>query len=131
MKLFESPNYLMKVHDDLLIEFLVRKNATLQACDVWASREQSLSYISGQKFLVLFEGDHNANISGDARRAGASALYAEHVAAVAIYSPRSYERIMSSLYLKINKPITPTRFFEKREEAIAWLRLQNPLRLQA
>ncbi len=114
----------MHVHDDLLIEFIIKKNRTLQATDVWTSRDQSVEYMPGKKFLVLLEGEENANISGDARRAGASMEYAKHVAALAIYSSRSYEKVMGSLFLKINKPVVPMRFFDNRDEALAWLRAQ-------
>lgn len=124
MKTFETRSYVMTVHDDLLIEFNIKKNVTLQETDVWTSRDQSVDYIPGKKFLVLFEGEENANISGDARRAGASIEYSKHVAALAMYSPKSYEKIMGSLFLKINKPIVPMRFFDDRDEAIAWLRKQ-------
>lgn len=124
MKTFETRSYIMNVHDDLLIEFKIKKNITLQETDVWTSRDQSVDYLPGKKFLVLIEGEENANVSGDARRAGASAGYAGHVAALAIYSPKSYEKIMGSLFLKINKPVVPMRFFDDRDEAIAWLRKQ-------
>lgn len=121
MKTFETNAYTMTVHDDLLIEFKVKKNVTLQEKDVWESREQSVNYITGQKFKVLFEGDENANVSVDARRAGASKEYAGHVAALALYSNKLHERIIGNLFLKINKPFVPTRFFDNRDEAIAWL----------
>jgi hypothetical protein len=124
MKTFETLNYLMNVHDDLLIEFKVKKNITLQEPDVWKSRDQSVEYIPGKKFLVLFEGDENSNVSGDARRAGASAKYADHVAALAIFSNKGYDNIIGSLFLKINKPHVPTKFFDDRDEAIAWLKSQ-------
>jgi hypothetical protein len=124
MKTFETNAYHMNVHDDLLIEFKVKKNITLQEEDVWKSRDESVEYIPGKKFFVLFEGDENSNISGDARRAGASVKYAEHVAALAIFSNKSYEKIIGSLFLKINKPYVPTRFFDDRDEALAWLKSQ-------
>jgi len=125
MKTFDTRSYLMHVHDDLLIEFRIKKNKTLQATDVWTSRDQSIEYMPGKKFLVLLEGEENAHISGDARRAGASMEYGQHVAALAIYSQKSYEKIMGSLFLKINKPVVPMRFFDDRAEAIAWLREQT------
>lgn len=124
MKTFETLAYLMNIHDDLLIEFKVKKNITLQEHDVWKSRDESVEYIPDKKFFVLFEGDENSNISGDARRAGASAKYTDHVAALAIFSSKSYEKIIGSLFLKINKPHVPTKFFDDRDEAIAWLKNQ-------
>lgn len=122
MKTFETDAYIMTIHDDLLIEFKIKKNTTLQASDVWRSRDESVEYIPGKKFFVLIEGEENSNISGDGRRAGASLEYTKHVAALAIYSNKPYENIMGSLFLKINKPIVPTKFFDNKEEAIAWLK---------
>ncbi|MES2133645.1 MAG: STAS/SEC14 domain-containing protein [Bacteroidota bacterium] len=122
MRTFETDAYIMHVHDDLLIEFKVKKNTTLQASDVWKSRDQSVEHMPGKKFFVLIEGDDNSNISGDARRAGASLEYTKHVTALAIYSNKSYENIIGSLFLKVNKPIVPTKFFDNRDEAITWLK---------
>ncbi|MBC7695097.1 MAG: STAS/SEC14 domain-containing protein [Burkholderiales bacterium] len=123
MKTFDTHAFMMNVHEDLLIEFKVKKNINLQASDVWESRDLSVNHIPGKKFYVLFEGDDDAEISGDARRAGASEEYSKHVAALALYSNKSYERIIGSLFLKINTPKVPTKFFDNREEAIAWLRI--------
>lgn len=122
MKTFETNAFLMTVHDDLLIEFKVKKNVNLQASDVWESKDLSVNYIPGKKFYVLFEGEEDAEISGDARRAGASEEYTHHVAALAIYSNKLHEKIIGSLFLKINKPKLPTKFFDSREEAINWLK---------
>lgn len=122
MKTFETKAFLMTIHDDLLIEFKVKKNIILQASDVWESRDLSVNYIPGKKFYVLFEGEEDAEISGDARRAGASEEYTRHVAALALYSSKLHEKIIGSLFLKINKPKLPTKFFDNREDAIDWLK---------
>lgn len=125
MKTFETKAFTMTIHDDLLIEFSVKKNINLQASDVWESRDMSVNYMPGKKFFVLFEGDEDASVSGEARRAGASEEYTEHVAALALYSNKAYERIIGSLFLKINKPLVPTEFFDNREHAIAWLKIKQ------
>ncbi len=122
MKTFETPAFLMTVHDDLLIEFKIKKNINLQASDVWESRDLSINYIPGKKFYVLFEAEEDAEVSGDARRAGASEEYTHHVAALALYSNKLHEKIIGSLFLKINKPKLPTKFFDNREDAINWLK---------
>lgn len=122
MKTFETHAFVMNVQDDLFIEFKVKKNVNLQESDVWESRDLSVNYIPGRKFFVLFEGDEDASVSGDARRVGASEEYAKHVAALALFSNKMHEIIIGSLFLKINRPKVPTKFFDNREEAIAWLR---------
>lgn len=122
MKTFETKAFLMTIHDDLMIEFKVKKNTTLQASDVWESRDLSIQHIPEKKFFVLFEADENADISGDARRAGASDEYTKHVAALALYSTKLHEKIIGNLFLKINRPKVPTQFFDDRDKAIAWLK---------
>lgn len=125
MKTFETKAFLMTIHDDLLIEFKVKANVNLQASDVWESRDLSVNHIPHKKFFVLFEGDEDAAVSGEARRAGASEEYTKHVSALALYSNKAYERIIGSLFLKINKPLVPTEFFDNREQAIAWLKIKQ------
>lgn len=115
----------MVVHDDLLVEFKVKKDITLQAADIWQSRDQSLEYLPGSKFFVLMESEGIFNPSADAREAGASFEYSKHVTAVAMYSTRMYESIMGNLYLKINRPRVPTRFFDDRQKALDWLQLHR------
>jgi len=52
----------------------------------------------------------------------ASIAYSEYTRALALCSDKLYLRIMGNLFLKVNRPIVPTRFFEKREDALQWLR---------
>lgn len=122
MKKFETNSFTMTIHDDLLIEFKIKKEVTLQANDVWESRDMSIKHMPGKKFLVLFEAEDGADVSGDARRAGASKEYTNHVAALALYSQKLHEKIIGNLFLKINKPLVPTKFFDDRDSAIQWLR---------
>ncbi len=122
MKQFETDAFLMTIHDDLLIEFRVKKNITLQEKDVWESRDLSVNYMPDKKFHVLMEAEENVDVSGDARRAGASKEYSKHVAALALCSNKLHETIIGNLFLKINKPIVPTRFFEDRNKALQWLK---------
>lgn len=122
MKQFETDAFLMTIHDDLFIEFLVKKNRTFQEKDVWESRDLSVSYMPNKKFTVLMEAEENFEVSGDARRAGASLEYSKHVAALALCSNKLHETIIGNLFLKINKPIVPTKFFDDRNKAILWLK---------
>ena len=103
----------------------MKDNINLQASDIWESRDLSVDYITNKKIYVLFEGGEDASVSGEARRAGASKEYTGHVAALALYSNEDYERIIGSLFLKINKPLVPTEFFDDREKAIAWLSIMQ------
>ena len=122
MKQFETDVFLMTIHDNLLIEFKVKKNKTLQEKDIWESRDLSVNYMPNKKFMVLMEAEDNFEVSGDARRAGASFEYSKHVAALALCSNKLHEMIIGKLFLKINTPIVPTKFFDDRNKAIEWLK---------
>lgn len=52
--------------------------------------------------------------------ASANGLYS----AMAIVVDESSPRLMGNFYIKVNKPVKPTKMFTSREEAIAWLKEQ-------
>lgn len=121
MKQFQTDTFKLIIHDNHLKEFIVRQNQTLEAKDVWESKELSKSYLPNTKFYVLMEGEENASVSNEARRAAASDEYSKYTEALALCSNSSYMAIVGNLFLKINKPKVPTRFFEERNSALAWL----------
>lgn len=127
MKEFETPAFKMIIHDNLLKEIKVKKDIKYSEKDVWESRDLSHAYKPEAKFFVLFEGEDGSSISAAARSAAASDDYFKHVAALALYSDKILESIMGNLFLKINKPKVPTRFFDKRTEALDWLTQQMKL----
>src|SRR4051812_1127498 len=127
MKQFETDAFKVILHDNLIKELTVKKNVTMQAKDVWESRDLTVKHNPGVKYYVLFEGDDNSHVSHDARRAAASEEYFSHVAALALYSNKVLESIRGNLFLKINRPKVPTRFFDNRHKALEWLKAQAQL----
>jgi len=124
MKQFETNAFTLVIHDNLLKEFKVKKNVMLQEKDVWESRDLSVKYKPNTKFFVLVEGEENSQVSADARRAVASDEYYKDVAALALYSNKTLGAIGGNLFLKVNRPKVPTRFFDNREKALKWLNTQ-------
>jgi hypothetical protein len=128
MKTFETPSFLMKIHDNCLIEFKIKKDISFTAADVWHSRDLSVEYLPGKKFFVLTEAEDVFSPKQDARKAGASKEYSEHVQALAFFSKNLTLKIIGNLYIKVSRPITPTRFFDEREKALEWLDKQRNLK---
>ncbi len=127
MKEFQTDKFILRIHNNLLKEVIVKKNKTLQADDVWELKQISIKYMPNQKFYVIIEGEEKASVSGEARRAAASKEYSDYNAALALCSKNSYLAILGNLFLKINKPKVPTRFFEDRTKALSWLKSLMPL----
>jgi len=126
MKIFDTPTFIMRVHDNGFIEFKIRKGISLTEKDVWLSRDLSKEYLPGKKFYVLTEAEDEFKVTQGARQAGASAEYAQHVAAHALCTTNLSLKILSNLFIKISKPVVPTKFFDEREKAITWLKSFMP-----
>jgi hypothetical protein len=122
MKRFETSVFVMSVYDDSFIEFVVKKDVMLDSEDLWDARRLSLEYLPGKKFGVLTEAQDMLNITKEARETGASKEYAKDLYAVALYSKNFSLKLLGNLYIKINKPIVPTRLFDDRKKAEEWLR---------
>ena len=123
MKEIDTETFRMVLHDDLLKEFIVKKNRELGEPDVRLSLRLTEQHYPGSRFYVLIEGEDGAAVSHDARRLAASPEYSRHTAALALHSKNVLMAIAGNLFLKINRPKVPTRFFDDRDKALSWLRL--------
>ncbi len=107
----------MVIHDDQFMEFVAKKDITLEIKDLNETKQLSESYIPGKKFFLLLEGEEFFQVMKETREYAATAEFSSHLAAVALYAQRLPLRILGNLYIKINKPVTPTRFFNDRRKA--------------
>ncbi len=121
LKTFETDTYIMKVHDNALVEFLIKENVEFKESDIWLSKQQCYECLPHAKFYVLLESEARLKISADAKLAAASEKYGEHVAALALCSSNLEHKIFGNIYLKYHKPFVLTRFFDDRETALFWL----------
>lgn len=122
MKKIDSENYIMIIHDDLLLEFLVKKDAVLNDKDMWESKKEAENYLPEKKFYVLLGGEEFFQVTKEAREIAASDEFSGHLAAVALFSTELSLKILGNLYIKINKPTIPTRFFNNKKKAMEWIR---------
>jgi len=124
MTQYETPAFRMQISDDLLKEITVKKGVIINAQDVKTSLELSLKEGVAQKYFVLLEGEEGSNVSDEARVLAASEEYSRHVAALALCSSNLAMAILGNLFLKVNRPKVPTKFFRERADALFWLRSQ-------
>lgn len=124
MKEFETDAFRIKLSDNFLKEIRVKKNVTLSPDNVRESMALSANFMPGEKFYVLIEGEENGSVSTEARRLAASEEYSRYTAALALCSNSLYLAIIGNLFLTVNRPKVPTRFFERREDGLIWLEEQ-------
>jgi hypothetical protein len=122
MKEIDSPNFRLVLHDNLIKEVIVKKNCRLNAQDVWHSLELSEIEKPGAKWYVIVMGEDGSSVANEARTAAASEKYNNHTAALALMSENLVQKIAGNLFLKVNRPRVPVRFFERQDKAMEWLR---------
>jgi hypothetical protein len=113
----------MKISDDLIKEITVKKGVEFSAQDMSESMRLSINeFKPNTRFYVLLIGEEGSNVSNEAKRLAAAEVYKKYTHALALCSKNPLQAIAGNLFLRINKPKIPTRFFETREEALFWLR---------
>lgn len=124
MKTFETDTYIMNIHDNEYMEFLIKKDAVLNENHMWQSKKEAESYMPGKLFYVLLGGEEFFQVTKEAREVAASDSFSTHLAAVALFSNELSLKILGNLYIKINKPNVATKFFNDRKRAEEWLQAQ-------
>lgn len=119
---FETDAYNMTIHDDLYLEFMVKRDVVLKEQDVWLSKQQAEEAFPGKKFFVLLGGEEFFQVTKETREAVATEKFSTHLVAVALYSNELALKLLGNLYIKINKPEVPTKFFTDKNKAEIWLR---------
>jgi hypothetical protein len=114
----------LTLHDDGFVELLIKDNAVYDTYDILAGKQFCTENLPGTKFYILMELEGDAYTTKEARELAASPAHSGHHGAVAICSAMLAHQLLGTLYIKINKPQAPTRFFTKRDDAIKWLRSQ-------
>jgi hypothetical protein len=104
-----------------LVELILKDSKVFDVQDMVLAKRFSTSHLKDQKIalLVTFQGAFYP--TKEARELLADPGYSSHQKAIAIITREFSIRLLATLYLKINKPKTPTRLFDNRADAIKWL----------
>lgn len=112
----------LTLHSDGFAELLIKNNAVYDTKDILEGKNFCINHLPGRKFFFLMEFEGEVYTTKEARELGASPGHSSHHGAVAICSNMLAHQLLGNLYIKINRPQAPTRFFSKRSEAVKWLR---------
>jgi hypothetical protein len=124
MKTFETDVIVLTVHEDGFAELMIKDEAVFDAKDILDGKRFTTEYLPGKKIFFLLELQGEAYTTKEARELAASPGHATHHGAVAIFSNKLPYQLLGNLYIRINKPKAPTRFFSNRNDAVKWLRSQ-------
>jgi hypothetical protein len=122
MRILETEVIKLTLHADGFVELLIKNNAVYDTKDILDGKQFCIENYPDKKFFILMELEGEAYTTREARELAASPAHSGHHGAVAICSGMLAHQLLGTLYIKINKPKAPTRFFTKRDDAIKWLR---------
>jgi hypothetical protein len=117
----ETEEGIVTVYDSGLVISSIKEGAYLEVPYLIKGKERLLRLGYKGKFYVLSEGVGFYRISRAARLLSASSEYSEHIAATAVVTAHVSTKLILDLYLKIDKPKTPTKPFMDRNQALRWL----------
>jgi hypothetical protein len=75
-----------------------------------------------KQYPVLMTTVHDSSVNSEARFYAASKEANIYTTALAVVVQNIAQTIIGNTYIKINKPIKPTKLFTKQEDAIIWLK---------
>ena len=85
-------------------------------------REANAELSKGKPYAVLMISGEFVNFTPEAKAASASPEHTQNRVALAILQTSMAMGLLTSMYLKINKPVGKTKAFSDREGAMNWLR---------
>jgi hypothetical protein len=117
----ETEEGIVEVFDNGLLISTIREGAYIDVPYIQKGKERLLALGLGRKFYVLSRGTGFYRVSKEARKLSASKEFATHLGAVAVMVNHVSVRFVLDMYLKIDKPVTPTRAFTDEKLALKWL----------
>ena len=102
--------------------FLVRTKKNQQLTIETVQRGNTfLASIDGGKYYNIYQFEAFSDVSPEVRVYAASREENKHTLADAIVISGFSQKILADFYLKFNKPVSPTKIFNKLDKAVDWL----------
>ena len=122
MKKIELNKAICSISDDYIITIVIPKNIEIEVDDVLAIRNANEKLSNGKNYVVLVLVGEFSTISKEAREATATSDFGETRKAMAFIISSLPQRIVGNFFINMNNPPTPTKIFNSKEEALAWLK---------
>ncbi len=109
------------LHSNGIIEAVCADNFTYEVEHLEENLVCIIDWSKDEKKLILNTVAPHTNITAEARKFMANSAHINYLIAEAFIVHSLAQRLLASFFIKIDKPKIPTKFFNKREDAIEWL----------
>ena len=124
-KIIETEKYIIKIYPEkLYLEYTIKEGVKIYVEDVIEGKRLITEACPGIKFYVMAEGYNFFTLTIEARQLCATAEYSDNTIAIAFFTTNISVLLVGEMYLKINKPIVPTKIFNNKDNAREWLKIQ-------
>lgn len=103
----------------------VTKGTEFGVSELQESRDINQKLSNGEAYCVLLETAPFPDYTDEAKALSTTPEFTDGRFALAIIQNSLALRLLIRFYIKMNKPICPTRAFNSREEALIWLRQER------
>jgi hypothetical protein len=125
IRVLETKEGTTTIYENGFIESKIKDDALLDVDYLVEGKKLVEESLPGKKVLVITHSEGFYRITKEAKMLSASAGYSNHIAAVAVLTTHVALKFVLDFYLKINKPVVPTKGFTEKDTAIKWLQEHN------
>ena len=105
-----------------IIQIKVFSGAEIELDDAKVIRKEVLEVAKGNKYAIFLDASETFEITGEARKLISEIENASQRIAIAFYIKSLPNKLAGNFFIKINRPISPTKLFSSKESALAWLK---------
>ncbi|MCD6065581.1 MAG: hypothetical protein K0S33_407 [Bacteroidetes bacterium] len=116
----ETPSAFISLIEEQVLVVSVKDGMTIDLPEMWENYNATIQLNPAGDYPVIFETRGYVNITKEARELAATKEMAKESCAMAIMVDNMAMRIFANFYMKVNKPMRPTRSFTDKQKAIAW-----------
>lgn len=113
--------FIISLIDDRYYDLFIKDNVEIFVEDM-SRIVEAQKQLCGQKIPVLISGGKYSTTNVDVMRFLAKNENMPYSKISAYVTNSISQKLLGNFYIKINKPERPTKFFNNKEEAIAWLK---------
>lgn len=112
----------MFIDDDGILRIKIIEGGFVTLEKIKEHLDASSELLEGRKALTLIDGSAPFTMTPEARSYLASNAGAENRIAAAFITNSFLNKVWFNLYIKFNKPVTPTKMFNSEKYALRWLK---------
>ena len=124
-----TPTVRMRLLSCGIVYYTYLPNSEVDVKDHQINHEELIELVGKErKHPLLIDADAYINITPEARKFIRTLESTVPISARAMIISSLGQRILVSFYIKIQKPIVPTKIFDNYEDGIQWLQENHPIR---